>query len=176
MKIMRNPDLHSAAGLKSLQRVNGTLDIAQNQALVKVTELLSALQHVRLYVAIDFLNGTVHCPEGTGIGADRRSMMEPLEEFEVELVKEGALDLSTSHLTSFVPLAGSTDHSSLLKVNLSVGGDHGNWCMIHCRESQGFRVHSEHFSHPFLEPDSLWQTRPGSVWSRDWAPSCISIK
>jgi len=70
-----NPKLVSIGQLSALEYVGDRLQIYANPALSDVDGLLAALRAVGSYVKIDFANGTIDCPAGTGVPVGGRPLI-----------------------------------------------------------------------------------------------------
>jgi len=65
--VQLNPLLVSISELESLNRVGGRLIVYQNELLEIVDGMIGSLVSVGEYVQIDFKNGTIECPRGSGV-------------------------------------------------------------------------------------------------------------
>ncbi|GBG32709.1 Hypothetical Protein FCC1311_089342 [Hondaea fermentalgiana] len=98
-----NPVLESVSELGALRNVGARIRIYENQMLASVQGMLEALAHVGAYVRISFTNGTVDCPEGTGLAVG-----------ELPLIYD-----TTAEDPSVTEAAQMTS-------------TYGNWCVFNC--------------------------------------------
>ena len=174
-----NPNLFSVDDLRSLQYVNGTLDVTDNPNLIEAKEFLNGLGFIKDYVFIDFFNGTIHCPEGTSTLYGHRSVMDPREDFEIDLEK-GTSQLSGDEImqTEYVEQLDRIGTSEVPEAiwhpsAFIVGQSSGNWCTFLCNEKAGFTLQNRKDNHPEYGPFHHWQTRANALWNESWSPSCV---
>ena len=98
-----NPKLESLAELVSLETVGERVEIYGNPDLEHIDAMLDSLKAVGHYLKIDFANGTIDCPRGTGLGLG-----------DVPLV----YDTTVQDISSL----GSPSEQTF-----------GNWCTFNCR-------------------------------------------
>ncbi len=65
--VQGNPMLASVSHLSSLAAVGGRIEVYNNPRLADAVGLLDALHTVGALLRVDFANGTVDCPRGTGV-------------------------------------------------------------------------------------------------------------
>jgi hypothetical protein len=64
------PQLESLSELSSLQSVGKRVEVYANPRLDRIDGMLAALQSIGSFATIDFINGTIDCPSGTGLLVD----------------------------------------------------------------------------------------------------------
>lgn len=87
-----NPALASVAHLSALRSVGGKLQAYRNPSLADVAGLLDALEEVGGALRVDFADGAVRCPQGSGVRAGERPLV-----YDTTSAEDLTAEADTSH-------------------------------------------------------------------------------